>query len=156
MPAGKSLLRSRLLLQKGESRTVGGKSKSDLRWDLGTRNGVGLHEHVSQMGDEGEGRTQYLCVSLFALWLRCSRWIRELFSQKNTLTPKGLNTQSGSLKPSNLFIWWFLICCFSASFHCAGALLNPSGLQKDQCWEHILPQQWLGACSQRWKRSLWI
>lgn len=36
------------------------------------------------------------------------------------LTPKGLNSQSGSLTPSNLFIWWFLICCFSASFHGAG------------------------------------
>lgn len=63
--------------------------------------------------------TWYLCVSLFALRLRCARLDYRALLTKNMLTPKGLITQSGALKRSNLFIWWFLMCCFSASFHCA-------------------------------------
>lgn len=90
-----------------------------------------------------EGRTWCSCASLFALWLRCSRWITEApltkKKQKNTLTPKGLDTQSSSLKQSNLFIWWFLICCFSASFHHVGLFSIPGSAERSMLRTHPAP-----------------
>lgn len=49
--------------------------------------------------------------------------------------------------------FWYVV--FLPRFTAPGSSQSP-GLQRDQCWEHILLWQWLGACSQRWKRSLWI
>lgn len=69
------------------------------------RNADGLYVRVWEMGDEKESGTHRpVCVRvcLHCDWdavggLQCS-------THKNTLTLKGLNTQSSSLTQSNLFI----------------------------------------------------
>lgn len=65
-------------------------------------------------------------------------------THKNTLTLKGLNTQSSSLAQSNLFIWWFLICCFSGSFPCTGLLSFPRAAERSMFRTHSwLSNDWV-------------
>lgn len=112
--AGRSLLSCRLLLQKrgkqGGEAIRGGIWEWEMRMDYMGMSG--------KCGDGTEGRARCLCARVLHYdWDAVGGLQRS--SHRNTLTLKGLNTHSSSLKPSNVFIWWFLRCCFSASFHCA-------------------------------------
>lgn len=128
-PAGRSLLSCRLLLQKGESRV-------EKRSEVGS-------------GNEKCGWITWACFANTAMGQRagcfCVRVLHydwdavgglQRSSHKTTLTRKGLNTQSSSFKPSNLFIWWFLICCFSASFHCARLFSIPGSAARSMFRTH--------------------
>lgn len=108
----------------------------------------GLHARVWKVGDQTEGRTKCWRLRLFALVLGHGRMIIELFRHP---TPPKKTCLAASLKQSNLFIWQFLICCFS-DYSAHHALLNPQVSRKinvhnASCFCNDLAL---------WKRSLWI
>lgn len=113
-------------------------------WYLRAQNADGLHVHVWQMGDETRGQDlvlvcEFVCslIEMQSVDYRSSSHKKK--NKKNTLTPKGLDTQSSSLKQSNLFIWWFLICCFSASFHRVGLFSIPGSAERSMLRTHPAP-----------------
>lgn len=110
----------------------------------------GLHARVWKVGDQTEGRTKCWWLRLFALVLGHGRMIIELFRHPQK-KKKRKTCLAASLKQSNLFIWQFLICCFS-DYSAHQALLNPRVSRKinvhnASCFCNDLAL---------WKRSLWI
>lgn len=102
--------------------------RSDQRWDLGVWNADGLCACMANgQWDGGQDLMivcEFVCTTIGMQWVDYSAPLA-----KNKPALKGLDTQSSSLKQSNLFIWWFLICCFSASFHCT-RLFSVPGCRK--------------------------
>lgn len=120
----------------------------------GIRNAAGLHVCVWQMDDETEGKTWYLRVCLHYDW----DTVGGLQGSSQKKTCQLLKASTHRAAHSNRVIsssddFWYVV--FQPRFTAPRSSQSPR-LQKDQCWEHILLQQRLGACSQRWKRSLWI
>lgn len=97
-----------------------------------------------------------VCVCVCArVHFSCNRWI-----YRNRLTTKQAQRrrpqcteQLNERVISSSDDFWCVV--FLPRFTVPGSSLS-LGLNKDQCWEHILLWQRLSACSSKWKRSVWI
>lgn len=125
-PAGRTVLSDyRLRVDAGR--------RSNQRRDLGAGCSRGLPAYVWEVGDQTEGRRKH---QRWRVCLHKEDDYRALLSKKCLL--------AASLKPSNLFIWWFWYVVFLIYFT-ASSSSQTRGLQEDQCPQRIQFLQRLGA-----------
>lgn len=104
---------------------VDARRRSNQRRDLGAECSRGLPAYVWEVGDQTEGRRKR---QRLRVCLHKEDDYRALLSKKCCL--------AASLKPSNLFIWWFLICCFSDLFHCVKLFSDPGSAGRSMSTTH--------------------